>query len=107
MRKPRDYDAELKALDEQAAKLKVAKLKQLGELVIATRADALPIEMLAGALLAAATEKDKAVREGWRRAGVEFFQRTRRAQGEVAAGSAAGAPDGGGALPLGPAPRAS
>jgi hypothetical protein len=107
MRKPRDYDAELKLLDERAARLKAAKLKQLGELVIATRADALPVEILAGALLAAAAETDKAVREEWRRAGVGFFQRTRRAQGEAAADNAAAAPDAGGTLPLGPDPRAS
>ena len=107
MRKPRDYDAELKALDERVASLKVAKLKQLGELVIAARADVLPIEILAGALLAAATETDKGVREGWRRTGVGFFQRTCKAQSDAPAAKPARAPDGSGALPLGPAPRAS
>jgi hypothetical protein len=107
MRKPRDYDAELKSLDERAAKLRSAKVRQLGELVIATRADALPVEILAGALLAAAAEKDKAVREGWRRAGVGFFQRARKAPGDAAADHSQPAQDPGGTLPLGPAPRAS
>lgn len=41
MRKPRDYDAELKALDARAKKLKNRKVSQLGELVIATGADTL------------------------------------------------------------------
>ena len=41
MRKPRDYDAELKALEDKAKELKTRKVQQLGELVIATGADAL------------------------------------------------------------------
>jgi DNA-binding protein H-NS len=53
MRKPRDFDAELKALDSRAQQLKSRKLVQLGDLVIATGADGLAIEELAGALLAA------------------------------------------------------
>ncbi len=36
MRKPRDFDSELKALDSKARRLKQAKLQQLGELVVAT-----------------------------------------------------------------------
>ncbi|MBV9379209.1 MAG: conjugal transfer protein TraD, partial [Streptosporangiaceae bacterium] len=52
-RKPRDYDAELQALMDRAKKLKSQKTTQLGELVQVTGADALPIEALAGALLAA------------------------------------------------------
>src|SRR5690606_19787164 len=36
MRKPRDYDAELKALEDKAKELKTRKVQQLGELVIAT-----------------------------------------------------------------------
>ena len=51
MRKPRDFDAELKALDDKARELKDRKQRQLGELVIATSADSLPVEELAGALL--------------------------------------------------------
>ncbi|MFE3839639.1 conjugal transfer protein TraD, partial [Pseudogemmobacter sonorensis] len=41
MRKPRDYDAELKALEDKARELKARKVQQLGELVIATGADSL------------------------------------------------------------------
>jgi DNA-binding protein H-NS len=36
MRKPRDFDAELKALEDKARGLKTRKVRQLGELVIAT-----------------------------------------------------------------------
>jgi len=74
MRKPRDYDAELKALDDKARQLKTRKLQQLGELVIATGADMLPIEELAGALIDVAENKDGTTREGWRKRGAAFFQ---------------------------------
>ena len=74
MRKPRDYDAELKALDDKARQLKTLKLQQLGELVIATGADALPIEQLAGALLLAVGNTDPAAREAQRVRGAAFFQ---------------------------------
>jgi hypothetical protein len=73
MRKPRDYDAELKALDDKARELKERKLRQLGELVIATRADALPAEELAGALLLTAEGKGPA-REDCRKRGQAFFR---------------------------------
>ena len=46
MRKPRDFDAELKALDDKARGLKTRKVRQLGELVIATGADSLTAEEL-------------------------------------------------------------
>jgi hypothetical protein len=79
MRKPRNFDAELKALGDKARQLREQKLRQLGELVIATNADALPIEQLAGALLGAAETKDAATKEGWRKRGAAFFQRARTA----------------------------
>lgn len=74
MRKPRDYDAELKALTDKARQLREQKLRQLGELVVAIGADALPVEQLAGALLSAIDTKDAAIKEGWRKRGVAFFQ---------------------------------
>ena len=74
MRKPRDFDAELKALGDKTRQLKERKLVQLGELVIATGADALPVEQLAGALLGAVDTKDAAMREGWGKRGAAFFQ---------------------------------
>ena len=39
MRKPRDFDGELKALQDKARDLKSQKVQKLGELVIATGAD--------------------------------------------------------------------
>ena len=81
MRKPRDFDAELKTLSDKARQLKEQRLRQLGELVIATSADALSLEQLAGALLAAAEAEDKTTKEGWRRRGAAFFQVARKAGG--------------------------
>ncbi|PJI88463.1 conjugal transfer protein TraD [Sphingomonas koreensis] len=77
MRKPRDYDAELEALDAKAKQLKARKVQQLGELVIASGADTLPLDQLAGALLAAAGTSDAATKKAWRTRGAAFFQGTR------------------------------
>lgn len=78
MRKPRDFDLELKALADKAKLLKERRVRQLGELVIATDADALDADTLAGALLGAVVTKDASMKEGWRKAGASFFQRTAR-----------------------------
>jgi len=59
MRKPRDFDAELKALGDKARDLKSRKVQQLGELVIATGADALNTNELAGALIVLAETNRK------------------------------------------------
>jgi hypothetical protein len=75
MRKPRDYDAELKALNDKARQLRERKVHQLGELVIATGADELSIEQLTGLLLAGTESKDPNVKESWRKRGAAFFQR--------------------------------
>ncbi|WP_081590470.1 conjugal transfer protein TraD [Blastomonas sp. AAP53] len=99
MRRPRDFDAELQALNDRAKALKAARLTQLGELVIATGADALGTEVLAGALLAAVGNEDAARKEAWRKRGAVFFQqrRGRKATQQAAAaigGSADGQPGG-------------
>ncbi|MER8900777.1 conjugal transfer protein TraD [Mesorhizobium sp. M0772] len=79
MRKPRDFDAELKALEDKARELKTRKVQQLGELVIATGADQLGSDELAGALVAITETKDTAKREAWAKRGVMFFEsRSRR-----------------------------
>ncbi|QPC93007.1 conjugal transfer protein TraD [Mesorhizobium sp. INR15] len=79
MRRPRDFDAELKALDDKARELKTRKVQQLGELVIATGADQLSADELAGALVAIAETKDTSKREAWAKRGVMFFEsRSRR-----------------------------
>lgn len=79
MRKQRDFDSELKALTDKAKLLKSRKVLQLGELVIATGADALDPETLIGALLAVVKTKDAKEREAWRVSGAAFFQRQSRA----------------------------
>uniref|UniRef100_UPI0035C9CE6C conjugal transfer protein TraD n=1 Tax=uncultured Sphingomonas sp. TaxID=158754 RepID=UPI0035C9CE6C len=100
MRKPRDFDAELKALNQKAQTLRTRKVHQLGELVIATAADALPVELLAGALLAAVEVKDAATKEGWRKRGAAFFQRASRVAGNADAdGESGAAPNDSGATP--------
>jgi hypothetical protein len=76
MRRPRDIDAELKALQEKTKQLKVQRTIQLGELVEATGADTLTIEVLAGVLLAAVEQADgkpEAVVR-WTERGTAFFQ---------------------------------
>lgn len=79
LRKPRDFDAALKALEDKARELKTRKVQQLGELVIATGADALTAEELAGALIVLAETTDAGKKEAWAKRGAAFFQgRTRR-----------------------------
>lgn len=92
MRKPRDYDAELQALNDKAKQLKTRKQTQLGELVIATGADALGTEVLAGVLLAAIGNDDPSRKEAWSKRGAAFFQgntSTRRSAGKDAGGAQA------------------
>ncbi|WP_315825581.1 MULTISPECIES: conjugal transfer protein TraD [unclassified Bradyrhizobium] len=79
MRKPRDFDADLKALEEKARALKTRKVRQLGELVIAIGADTLTPDELAGALIVLAETTEAGKREAWARRGAAFFQgRSRR-----------------------------
>ncbi len=95
-RKPRDYDAELSALMEKAKKVKSQKTTQLGELVQITGADALPIEALAGALMAAVEQSKKqpeAVAR-WAERGEAFFQGGSRHGRKAKPGDAAAAATG-------------
>lgn len=100
MRKPRDYDSELKALGDKARQLKERKVQQLGELVAATGADALPIDQLAGALLSAVDTKDAAAKEGWRKRGAAFFQGSCRAGSGVRQHARSAQASDGGASPV-------
>jgi hypothetical protein len=74
MRKPRDFDSALRTLTDKTKALKENKRHQLGELIVATGADALDMEMLAGGLLAMVETKDAAQKESWRKHGVAFFR---------------------------------
>lgn len=96
MRKPRDIDAELRALSDKAKGLKAKRVLQLGELVTVTGADALDLETLAGALLSAVNgAKSADQKEAWRSEGAAFFQRRgRKGRSGVEAPNAG---DGGGA----------
>jgi hypothetical protein len=86
MRKVRDYDAELKALEDRARAIKARRIEQLGQLVTATDADTLDMETLAGALLDAVASKDAEAKEAWRAKGATFFQRRGRKTGRTASG---------------------
>ena len=105
MRKPRDFDAELKALGDKARDLKSRKVQQLGELVMATGADALSADELAGALivLAETETKEAGKREGWARRGAAFFQGRARRNAPTTDRNTDGAP----AQPSGAQPASS
>ena len=105
MRKPRDIDTELKALQDKQRQLRAKRTTQLGELVAATGADAFDPETLAGALLAAieTAKKDADTKEAWQRKGEAFFRREKRKRAHGAGHPAAGTPDERG----GPAPSPS
>jgi len=96
--KPRDYDAELQVLMDKAKKLKSQKTLQLGELVQVTGADALPVEALAGALLAAVEQSKKSPEAvtRWAERGQALFQQDGRGKRGSKTGAAepAGGPSG-------------
>lgn len=82
MRKPRDFDSALQILTDKTKALKENKRRQLGELIVATGADALDMETLAGGLLAMVENKDAAQKESWRKNGAAFFRgKARQAAG--------------------------
>lgn len=91
MRKPKDFDSELRALADKVGVLKERRVRQLGELVTATGADALDVDLLAGALISAVATKDAVTKEGWRKAGAAFFrvaqQSRRRPRAELEGGA--------------------
>ena len=96
MRKPRYFDAALKALTDKTKVLKENKRRQLGELIEAIGADALDMETLAGGLLAMVESADKTQKEAWRKQGAAFFRgKARQASGRTRS-DAARAPSGNG-----------
>lgn len=96
MRKPRDIDAELKALQDRQKQLRAKRTVQLGEIVAATGADTLDAETLAGALIAAieAVKQDPSAKEAYRRRGEAFFRRDKRARSARASAGAGDTPGG-------------
>lgn len=104
MRKPRDIDTELKALQDKQEQLRSRRTTQLGELVAATGADALDPETLADALIEVVERaKKETTAEAWQRKGEAFFRREKRKRAHGAGHPAAGTPDERG----GPAPSPS
>ena len=90
MRKVRDFDAELKVLNERAKLLRSRKIQQFGELIEATGADALEPDLLAGALLGVVAEKNKTTTAAWSEAGARFFRETSRRSSRRTRGGSTG-----------------
>ena len=93
MRKPRDFDSALRALTDKTKALKENKRRQLGDLIVATGADALDMETLAGGLLTMVSTDDAVQKESWRKRGAAFFRRpahqsARKSRGDTRGGSA-------------------
>ena len=92
MRKVRDYDAELRALSDKARLIKARKIEQLGALVVATGADALDLEVIAGMLRQGVMEaKLDSVKESWRAEGATFLRGRGRKNNGAADGDGTGA----------------
>lgn len=88
MKAPRDFQAELDALNAKAKHLKARRVEQLGQLVLTTGADALPLDVLAGILLSAVKELNagSAFKEDYAALGSAFFSRGRgKAGGKASA----------------------
>ena len=91
MRKPRDFDSALRALTDKTKALKENKRRQLGELIVATGADALDMETLAGALLTMVSTNDAVQKESWRKRGAAFFRGTAHQSARKSRGDTKGA----------------
>jgi hypothetical protein len=94
MRKPRDFDSALRALTDKTKALRENKRRQLGELIVATGADALDIEVLAGGLLTMVGADDAVQTESWRKRGAAFFRKTARPSARKSGGDPKSAPTG-------------
>ena len=92
MRKPRDFDSALRALTDKTKALKENKRRQLGELIVATGADALDMETLAGGLLTMVDTDDAFQKEGWRERGAAFFRRAAHQSARKSRGDTKSAP---------------
>ena len=94
MRKPRDFESALRALTDKTKALKENKRRQLGELIVATGADALDMETLAGGLLTMVGTDDAVQKESWRKRGAAFFRGTARQSARKSRGDTRGSPAG-------------
>lgn len=87
---PEERSSELQALIKKAKQLESQKVLQLGELVIAIRAEALDPETLMGALFGVVKSKDARERKVCRANGAAFFQRQSRKADRGTPGHAGG-----------------
>jgi Conjugal transfer protein TraD len=92
MRKPRDFDSALRALTDKTKALKENKRRQLGDLIVATGADALDVEVLAGGLLTMVGADDAVQTESWRKRGAAFFRGAARQSQRKSHGDTKSAP---------------
>ena len=86
MRKPRDIDAELRDLAQKAKALKVRRVTQLGEVVIAAGAGDLDPEVVAGIILSALKTQTPERLGEWKRDGAAFFRGSGSAPSAVTTG---------------------
>lgn len=85
MRKIKDYEAKLAALNKLKASIIAKKVQQLGQLVIATGAGDLAPEVIAGIMVHAMSTSNPERQEVWREKGAAFFRsRSRKPRGETA-----------------------
>jgi hypothetical protein len=85
-RRPRDIDADLRALQDKARQLRTRQKSQLGELLLATgAAEQLDPDTLAGLLLHGLEQakSNPQAADSWRQRGEAFFRRERSAGGET------------------------
>jgi len=83
----KEYFADWQAAEVLQRDTKAKKVEQLGLLVTGTGADALDLDTLAGALLAAVESADAEEREAWRSRGAAFFQGRGRKAGRRSGGN--------------------
>ena len=88
-RKPRNYAAELKAIQDKARELKARHAAELGRIVQLTGADALDVDVLAGILVSGVRQAaEEKAREAWRTDGAAFFRKRDRRKADGADRSA-------------------
>ena len=92
MRKPRDFDAELKALAGQGARPQEPQGAAAWRTGHRHRGRRLNADELAGALIVLAETKDAGKREAWAKRGAAFFQSRARRTAPAADRDTGGAP---------------
>ena len=92
MRKPRDFDAELKALENKARDLKSPQGAAAWRTGHRHRGRRLSTDELAGALIVLAETREAGKREAWAKRGAAFFQGRARRSAPATERDTGGAP---------------